>query len=88
MDQYLAIIQTILDRCENDDTALSISDMEVVKINLCRIIQTRFGITQLWFIPLIERIQKAYGKYYDNINLSWEEFLKRMNQEDHEFIDK
>ena len=47
MDHYLAIIQTILDRCENDNTSPSINDMEIIKINLCRIIQTRYGITQL-----------------------------------------
>ena len=56
MDNYLAIIQTILDRCENDNTSPDINDMEIIKINLCRIIQTRYGLTQLWFIPLIERI--------------------------------
>ena len=51
MDHYLATIQTILDRCENDNASPSINDMEIIKINLCRIIQTRYGITQLWFIP-------------------------------------
>lgn len=43
MDHYLAIIQTILDRCENDNTSPDIHDMEIIKINLCRIIQTRYG---------------------------------------------
>lgn len=56
MDHYLATIQTILDRCDDNNTSPSIDDMEIIKINLCRIIQTRYGITQLWFIPLIERI--------------------------------
>ncbi len=55
MDHYLATIQTILDRCDDNNTSPSIDDMEIIKINLCRIIQTRYGITQLWFIPLIER---------------------------------
>lgn len=32
MDHYLAIIQTILDRCENDNTSPSINDMEIIKI--------------------------------------------------------
>lgn len=41
MDHYLATIQTILDRCENDNASPSINDMEIIKINLCRIIQTR-----------------------------------------------
>lgn len=63
MDHYLAIIQTILDRCENDNTSPDIHDMEIIKINLCRIIQTRYGLTQLWFIPLIERIQNACCKH-------------------------
>lgn len=32
MDHYLAIIQTILDRCENDNTSPDIYDMEIIKI--------------------------------------------------------
>lgn len=32
MDHYLAIIQTILDRCENDNTSPDIHDMEIIKI--------------------------------------------------------
>lgn len=47
MDQYLAAIQTILDRYEDNDTTLSANDMEMIKINLCKIIQIRYGITQL-----------------------------------------
>lgn len=31
MDHYLATIQTILDRCENDNTSPSINDMEIIK---------------------------------------------------------
>lgn len=31
MDHYLAIIQTILDRCENDNTSPDIHDMEIIK---------------------------------------------------------
>ena len=46
MDNYLATIQTILDRCDDNNTSPSIDDMEIIKINLCRIIQTRYGITQ------------------------------------------
>lgn len=75
MDQYLATIQTILDRCEDNDTTLSANDMEMIKINLCKIIQIRYGITQLWFIPLVKRIQKAYDKHYDRVDKSWEEFM-------------
>ena len=33
MDHYLAIIQTILDRCENDNTSPDIHDMEIIKIH-------------------------------------------------------
>lgn len=47
MDHYLAIIQTILDRCENDNTSPDIHDMEIIKINLCRIIQTRYGFNSV-----------------------------------------
>lgn len=32
MDHYLATIQTILDRCENDNASPSINDMEIIKI--------------------------------------------------------
>lgn len=39
MDHYLATIQTILDRCDDNNTSPSIDDMEIIKINLCRIIQ-------------------------------------------------
>lgn len=31
MDQYLAIIQTILDRCDDNNTSPSIDDMEIIK---------------------------------------------------------
>lgn len=41
MDHYLAIIQTILDRCENDNTSPDIHDMEIIKI---RIITVRIPI--------------------------------------------
>lgn len=34
MDHYLAIIQTILDRCENDNTSPDIHDMEIIKIKV------------------------------------------------------
>lgn len=77
MDHYLAIIQTILDRCENDNTFPDIHDMEIIKINLCRIIQTRYGITQLWFIPLIERIQNACCKHHNDVDMLWEDFVKK-----------
>lgn len=80
MDQYLATIQTILDRCDDNNTSPSIDDIEVIKINLCRIIQTRYGMTQLWFIPLIERIQNACCKHYNDIDMSWENFVKRMTE--------
>lgn len=65
MDHYLATIQTILDRCDDNNTSPSIDDMEIIKINLYRIIQTRYGITQLWFIPLIERIQNACCRHFN-----------------------
>lgn len=80
MDHYLATIQTILDRCDDNNTSPSIDDMEIIKINLCRIIQTRYGITQLWFIPLIERIQNACCKHYNDVDLSWENFIKKMSE--------
>lgn len=67
MDQYLATIQTILDRCDDNNTSPSIDDIEMIKINLCRIIQTRYGMTQLWFLPLIERIQNACCKHYNDV---------------------
>lgn len=77
-DHYLATIQTILDRCDDNNTSPSIDDMEIIKINLCRIIQTRYGITQLWFIPLIERIQNACCKHYNDVDMLWENFVKKM----------
>lgn len=80
MDHYLAIIQTILDRCENDNTSPDIHDMEIIKINLCRIIQTRYGLTQLWFIPLIERIQNACCKHHNDVDMSWEDFVEKMSE--------
>lgn len=66
--------------CDDNNTSPSIDDMEIIKINLCRIIQTRYGITQLWFIPLIERIQNACCKHYNDVDLSWENFIKRMSE--------
>lgn len=69
MDHYLATIQTILDRCDDNNTSPSIDDMEIIKINLYRIIQTRYGITQLWFIPLIERIQNACCRHYNDVDI-------------------
>lgn len=32
MDHYLATIQTILDRCDDNNTFPSIDDMEIIKI--------------------------------------------------------
>ncbi|UWF84596.1 MAG: hypothetical protein [Bacteriophage sp.] len=77
MDHYLATIQTILDRCDDNNTSPSIDDMEIIKINLCRIIQTRYGITQLWLIPLIERIQNACCRHYNDVDMLWENFVKK-----------
>ena len=77
MDHYLATIQTILDRCDDNNTSPSIDDMEIIKINLCRIIQTRYGITQLWFIPLIERIQNSCCRHYNDLDMLWENFVKK-----------
>lgn len=51
-----------------------------LKINLCRIIQTRYGLTQLWFIPLIERIQNACCKHHNDVDMSWEDFVKKMSE--------
>lgn len=80
MDHYLATIQTILDRCDDNNTSPSIDDMEIIKINLCRIIQTRHGITQLWLIQLIERIQNACCKHHNDVDMLWENFVKRMTE--------
>lgn len=77
MDHYLATIQTILDRCDDNNTSPSIDDMEIIKINLYRIIQTRYGITQLWFIPLIKRIQNACCRHYNDVDMLWENFVKK-----------
>lgn len=76
MDHYLATIQTILDRCDDNNTSPSIDDMEIIKINLCRIIQTRYGR----FIPLIERIQNACCKHYNDVDMLWENFVKKMTE--------
>ena len=76
----LATIQTILDRCDDNNTFPSIDDMEIIKINLCRIIQTRYEIIQLWFIPLIERIQNACCKHYNDVDMLWENFVKKMTE--------
>lgn len=73
----MATIQTILDRCDDNNTSPSIDDMEVIKINLYRIIQTRYGITQLWFIPSIERIQNACCRHYNDVDMLWENFVKK-----------
>lgn len=45
MDHYLAIIQTILDRCENDNTSPDIHDMEIIKIGnyIPKFIDNMFG---------------------------------------------
>lgn len=80
MDHYLDTIKTILDRCDDNNTSPSIDDIEIIKINLCRIIQTRYGITQLWFIPLIERIQNACCRHYDDVDMLWENFVKKMTE--------
>lgn len=80
MDHYLDTIKTILDRCDDNNTSPSSDDMEIIKINLCRIIQTRYGITQLWFIPLIERIQNACCRHYDDVDMLWENFVKKMTE--------
>lgn len=77
MGHYLATIQTILDRCDDNNTSPSIDDMEIIKINLYRIIQTRYGITQLWFIPLIGRIQNACCRHYNDVDMLWENFVKK-----------
>ena len=82
MDHYLDTIKTILDRCDDNNTSPSIDDMEIIKINLCRIIQTRYGITQLWFIPLIERIQNACCRHYDDVDMLWENFVKKMTEQE------
>lgn len=42
--------------------------------------QTRYGLTQLWFIPLIERIQNACCKHHNDVNMSWEDFVKKMSE--------
>lgn len=52
MDHYLATIQTILDRCDDNNTSPSIDDIEVIKINLCRIIQTRYGNDSVMVHPV------------------------------------
>lgn len=54
MDHYLATIQTILDRCDDNNTSLSIDDIEVIKTNLCRI---------------IKRAKSICHNHYNNINL-------------------
>ena len=66
MDHYLATIQTILDRCDDNNTSPSIDDMEI--------------INQLWFIPLIERIQNACCKHYNDVDMLWENFVKKMTE--------
>lgn len=56
MDHYLAIIQTILDRCENDNTSPDIHDMEIIKIGNYIPVYTSLPIT-------ITNNHKLY-KYY------------------------
>lgn len=56
MDHYLAIIQTILDRCENDNTSPDIYDMEIIKIGNYIPVYTSLPIT-------ITNNHKLY-KYY------------------------
>lgn len=57
MDHYLATIQTILDRRENDNTSPSINDMEIIKINLCRIMMSRVTYMRYWIMaPMMSYI--------------------------------
>lgn len=84
MDHYLATIQTILDRCDDNNTSPSIDDMEIIKINLYRIIQTRYGITQLWFIPLIERISAIIRKQIPVILFFGKLFLGALKKKERE----
>lgn len=71
MDQYLATIQTILNRREKNNTPLSVNDIETVRICLANIIKCRYGITQSWLVPLIERVQKEFDKSYKKIDDAW-----------------
>lgn len=71
MNQYLATIQTILNRHEKDNTTLGFNDMEMVRGCLANIIKCRYGITQSWLVPLIERVQKEFDKSYKKIDKSW-----------------
>lgn len=79
MDKYLATIQTILNRCEKDGTDVSVDDMKIINDCVCGIIKTRFGITQCWFIPLVEKLQKAYNDHYDNIDRKWDSMVNKNN---------
>lgn len=66
MDHYLATIQTILDRCDDNNTSLSIDDIEVIKTNLCRI---------------IKRAKSICHNHYNNINLLNMDTKDRIKQE-------
>lgn len=56
MGHYLATIQTILDRCENDNASPSINDIEIIKIGNYIPVYTSLPIT-------ITNNHKLY-KYY------------------------
>lgn len=71
MDHYLATIQTILDRCDDNNTSLSIDDIEVIKTNLCRI---------------IKRAKSICHNHYNNINLLNMDTKDRI-KEDNQMID-
>lgn len=72
-------VMSVIKRSDNGKSAeaYDIDDMEIIKINLCRIIQTRYEIIQLWFILLIERIQNACCKHYNDVDMLWENFVKK-----------
>lgn len=62
----MATIQTILDRCDDNNTSLSIDDIEVIKTNLCRI---------------IKRAKSICHNHYNNINLLNMDTKDRIKQE-------
>lgn len=65
MDHYLATIQTILDRCDDNNTSLSIDDIEVIKTNLCRIIKRAKSICHNHYNELTYAMHEFNNGKYD-----------------------
>lgn len=74
-----ALIQAIGMMSENIERANRGESLAYTEDQFMKLIQDN-GITQLWFIPLIERIQNACCRHYDDVDMLWENFVKKMTE--------